>query len=143
MKTSFFVTIIAIVILFSVSGCNNGPNTASVSGIVTINGEKKEFVTITFFPQSGERPSIGYTNAEGEYFLRFTQDKKGCIPGQHIVRIEAFTDPENEYSQYLPAIYNGKAADNPDLNNVEVKKGRQTLNFEVKAAVKESGKAKM
>ena len=123
---------LGLLFLFGVLGCDSGPNTGFVSGKVTIDGEAKEGTVVTFSPKTGERSAIGYTDAKGEYYLRFTQDKKGCIPGMHLVSITAYKDPESEYTQYLPATYNDKASDNPDLNNVEVKKGKQVINFEVK-----------
>ena len=117
-------------ILLAFSGCSDGPNTASVSGVVQIDGLAVESVHVQFVPKSGERSSIGYTDAKGYYYLRFTEDQAGCIPGDHQVRITAYSDPSNEMSQYLPAEYNTKAADNPEMN-VTVKKGRQKFDFQV------------
>lgn len=113
------------------SGCNSGPNTASVSGVVTIDGKPEPMVEITFSPKDGQRSSVGYTDEKGAYTLRFTQDKYGCIPGDHVVRINAYRDPDDDKTQYLPAPYNNSAADNPELN-ITVKKGKQTQNFDVK-----------
>jgi hypothetical protein len=120
--------ILFLMICCTVIGCNNGPNTASVSGVVTIDGQPVKDVHLKFSPKSGERPSVGYTNERGEYTLFFTQDKKGCIPGEHVVTINAYRNPEDESSQYLPAKYNQSAAENPELN-IEIKKGTQKWNF--------------
>ncbi|MDR2757277.1 MAG: hypothetical protein LBC20_16385 [Planctomycetaceae bacterium] len=123
---------VMIILLFvigcTVIGCNNGPNSASVSGVITIDGEPVKGVHLKFSPKSGERPSVGYTNERGEYTLLFTQDQRGCIPGEHVVTINAYRDPENEASQYLPAKYNQSAAENPELN-LEIKNGSQKWNF--------------
>ncbi|MDR1270278.1 MAG: carboxypeptidase-like regulatory domain-containing protein [Planctomycetaceae bacterium] len=127
--TKIIINILFLIICCTIIGCNNGPNTASVSGVVTIDGKPVEGVHLKFSPKSGERPSVGYTNERGEYTLSFTQDQKGCIPGEHVVTINAYRDPENESSQYLPAKYNQSATENTELN-IEIKKGNQKRNFE-------------
>ncbi|MDR2704267.1 MAG: carboxypeptidase-like regulatory domain-containing protein [Planctomycetaceae bacterium] len=128
-STKNITKILFLIICCTVIGCNSGPNTASVSGVVTIDGEPVQGVHLKFSPKSGERPSVGYTNERGEYTLLFTQDQKGCIPGEHVVTINAYRDPENENSQYLPAKYNQSATENPELN-IEIKKGNQKWNFQ-------------
>ncbi|MDR1962403.1 MAG: hypothetical protein LBQ50_01330 [Planctomycetaceae bacterium] len=122
------VKLLLLVFCCTLIGCDSSPNTASVSGVVTIDGEPVKGVHLKFAPKSGERPSVGYTNEKGIYTLLFTQDKKGCIPGEHIVTINAYRDPENENSQYLPVKYNHSASENPELN-LEIKKGKQKLDF--------------
>ncbi|MDR3111110.1 MAG: carboxypeptidase-like regulatory domain-containing protein [Planctomycetaceae bacterium] len=119
------------VLCLSFASCDKGPNTASVYGVVTVDGQPHPDVEIVFTPKDGQRPSVGYTNGTGAYTLRFTQDKYGCIPGSHVVRINAYRDPENDQSQYLPAKYNKEATENPELN-LEIKKGKQKLDFDVK-----------
>ena len=71
---------------------------------------------------------MGYTDANGRYLLRFTETETGCIPGDHVVRITAYRDPDNDMSQFLPIRYNEAADENEEMN-ITVKKGRQEVNF--------------
>jgi len=72
-----------------VTGCGSGVDTpplGKVSGTVTLNGEPLDGATIEFQPESG-RPSIGTTDAEGNYSLLFRADTPGALVGTHTVRI--------------------------------------------------------
>jgi len=124
----FIFVILLFVASVFLTGCEQGPNSAQVTGVVTIDGEAVKGVAVQFSPKSKERSAIGYTDANGKYTLRFTETKPGCIPGDHVVRITAYKDPEKEESQYLPTRYNGKAQDNEEMN-LTVKKGKQEINF--------------
>jgi hypothetical protein len=97
------------ILFIHLTGCQDGPNTALVSGIVKINDQPTENVTLIFTPKNGERASVGTTDGHGHYILWFTPSNRGCIPGQHIVRITAFRDPEDPLAQYIPSQYNDKA----------------------------------
>jgi len=119
------------IFLLTLIGCQQSPNTAFVSGVVTVNGEPRQGVTLMFTPKSGERAAVGVTDELGKYSLRFTQNAAGCIPGLSTVRLTAFQDPEDPTTQYIPQKYNDKAPDNPEMN-IEIKKGRQIIDFNVK-----------
>lgn len=69
------------------SGCGpSGPTVYEVSGKVTYQGKPVPGATVTFQPEQG-RPSIGVTDDEGKYFLRYTKDVNGALPGSHKVFI--------------------------------------------------------
>ena len=127
----FFIPAVLAVSVVLICGCNQkGPNTAQVTGVVKIDAEPAKGIEILFSPKSKERSSIGFTDENGKYMLRFTETKTGCIPGDHVVRITAYSDPENDASQYIPAQYNVKAHENEEMN-VTVKKGKQEFNFDI------------
>lgn len=128
-RNHFCVYFVLVACLFFVYGCNTGPNTGAVSGIVTVDGQPTGHVHVEFFPKTGERSAVGFTNAKGYYYLRFTQDKNGCVPGENLVRFTAYRT-ESEDSQYLPEKFNKAASENPEMH-VTVKKGRQTLHFDL------------
>lgn len=75
--------------LLGVAGCGGGPETAPVTGIVTLDGDPLPGAAITFSPESTEgSTSHGMTDAQGKYSLMFTRDKSGAMIGKHNVLIE-------------------------------------------------------
>lgn len=109
-------------------GCQAKPNSAEVSGVVTLDGKPLAKADVIFTPEVG-RPSFGITNAEGEYALMFTGTKMGAIPGSH--RVSIMTGVEGADSvgirtkEIVPAKYRG-----PESELIEeVKPGRNTINF--------------
>ena len=128
-KHSFYIfPLVFLSASLFLTGCSKGPNTAQVTGVVTLDGEAVAGVQVRFSPVSRERSSMGFTDANGRYTLRFTESQIGCIPGDHVVRFEAFRDPEDETTQYLPAQYNARAQDNEEMSKT-VKAGKQIIDF--------------
>lgn len=78
--------VISILFVCVVFGCGSDSNIASVSGIVTFEGEPLEGATVMFFPESG-RGSIGLTRTDGSYVLAYTATTKGAVIGTHKVTI--------------------------------------------------------
>lgn len=62
------------------------PPLGTVHGTVTIDGQPVEGASIEFTPESG-RPSVGETDASGNYHMMFTYDADGALVGKHTVRI--------------------------------------------------------
>ncbi|MEZ6088624.1 MAG: hypothetical protein R3C05_11470 [Pirellulaceae bacterium] len=94
-----------------------------------------------FIPDSG-RPSIGVTDASGEYSLQFTNDASGALLGAHKVRITTARDgfssegdaPSVEArKELLPPNYH----DNTQLK-AEVASGDNTVNFELQSKVNDA-----
>jgi len=68
-------------------GCGaSGPEIASVSGTVTMDGKPLPNAMIVFSPESG-RPAGARTDEEGNYVLEFTEDREGAVPGKNNVQI--------------------------------------------------------
>lgn len=84
-----------VFLIASCFGC--GPRTTGVSGVVTIDGEPAENLTV-LFQASTKAPCVpqaayGITNVKGEYILSLSErKKKGVIPGEYAVFI-AWLDP--------------------------------------------------
>jgi hypothetical protein len=75
-------------LFFIVSGCDNGPRTVPVQGVVMRGGEPfKAPLVIVFYPESDGRPSRGQTDAEGRFELKFDRTTKGAALGKHKVVI--------------------------------------------------------
>ena len=125
-------------------GCgDSGPKMADVKGVVTLDGKPLQDVMLEFQPTSGKgSPSIGYTNREGQYRLRFSRDKWGAVPGEHIVRIDFDHEPGSDSPKppfKIPAQYNK----NSDIRR-ELTAGANTLAFDLssKEMVAKAGKSK-
>jgi hypothetical protein len=67
-------------------GCNS--ELSSVKGKVTLDGEPLVDAFVEFTPQvQGGSMAYGRTDARGEYYLMFSLNKKGAMPGENLVRI--------------------------------------------------------
>jgi hypothetical protein len=94
---STFCCCLAVVCLVF-SGCDSGPKVSLVKGVVTLDGQPIENATVDFYPSNGDRGSSGVTNAQGEYTLSYSADKKGARPGEHKVTIKTEIEEEMDYS---------------------------------------------
>ena len=110
-----FRTATAAVALATTIGCGFGgpgsPETAVVTGTVTLDGQPVEGALLIFTPIAGGRQSGGTTDAEGHYELTFSRDQPGALPGEHRIEISTLveTDPDSgtaSVPEKLPAKYN-------------------------------------
>lgn len=70
------------------AGCGpGGVPLGTVSGHVTKNGKPEAGITVKFEPESGDRQSLGLSDASGYYELIFT-GRKGALLGKHHVTVE-------------------------------------------------------
>jgi len=125
-----------------VSGCGrtaDGPQLGKVSGQITLDGKPLANAVIGLTPegQSGS-PSYGTTNEQGQYTLKYSQDRQGATVGRNLVRITTARMEEDEQGEdkevpeKLPPKYHVEAESNPDMQ-VEVKPGENTFDFELKS----------
>lgn len=105
-----------VAVAAAVSGCGGG--TASVSGVVTLDGKPVEGASVSFAPVSGDGGGIGgsygKTDAQGRYELRtVVGDRSGAAPGKHKVTISLSKpdpkNPEGAEKNLIPAKYNTKS----------------------------------
>lgn len=87
-RTFAGVLFIAAAGLF-VSGCGSGNDMASVTGKITFQNQPVPEGTITFYPESGGRPSSGQIQSDGTYKLSSIEPGDGAMIGTHKVTIEA------------------------------------------------------
>ncbi len=121
-----------------VCGCgSSGPEIASVSGRVTMDGKPLANATVVFIPENG-RPAGATTDADGNYVLNFAQGRRGAIPGKNAIRISTQRDPTpgDENTKGIPG---SKETIPPKYNavselsfDVEPKK-RNVANFDLKS----------
>src|SRR5262245_57778273 len=128
-----FLSFSGFAILALVLGCgSDGPNVAPVEGTVTFGGRPLADATIRFEPAEGVLPpSVGKTDAEGNYELHYSKDARGATIGDQIVRITSFgaigEDCERQIiPEKIPARYNMKS----ELK-VTVKRGSNTFDFDL------------
>jgi hypothetical protein len=93
-----------------------GPPLAEVTGTVTIDGAPIDDAEVSFQPK-GARMSLGNTDSQGKYRMRFTMDKYGAAVGSHRVMITTARTasggegvPEvKARKELLPAKYHSKS----------------------------------
>jgi hypothetical protein len=110
--------------LASMAGCGSDEvQLGSVSGQVTKGGQPQANVWLEFKPEHG-RPSTARTDANGRYTLSYTGQKPGALVGRHKVRLGTGGEV-NGYGDVKPET-------ELRSEDVEVKPGSNTLNFELK-----------
>jgi hypothetical protein len=93
-----------------IAGCGSDrPPLASLTGTVTLDGEPVQYGGLMFSPVDGGRPSVGGTNAKGEFKAIYTYGVPGAIIGKHRVMFEegsADGREEDEFKPYAPPANN-------------------------------------
>lgn len=101
-------------------GCGpGGPEVASVTGTVTLDGKPLKNATVTFQPTSG-RPSFGTTDEQGQYEMGYSLERSGVMLGKNTVYIR--TRMENESGQviqkeFLPPKYHDRSELTAEVEN--------------------------
>ena len=132
--------------LLAVAGCGN-QEFAEVEGVVTRKGQPLNNLQVIFMPD----PELGtfgpssraFTDEEGRYYVKSARGQDGAIVGQHRVCIRDISGLESRQKPgkirrpeagaalpRVPAAYASATA--TPLRAVEVKPGKQTLDFEIK-----------
>lgn len=125
--------------LLCLAGCGrDGPETAAVSGTITLDGQPVPGAVITFFPDDPTgSPSYGGTDLQGNYKLMFTFDKSGAMIGKQRVEIETTKvskrDAEEMQAEGLKPPVAYVAIPNkyrePGALTAEVKRGGNRIDF--------------
>ena len=87
-------------------GSKDRPSLGRVHGRVTLDGQPLAGAKVVFCPQDvAGRESMGVTDSNGDYVLKYIRDELGAAIGKHSVRIstQRSNDPKTET---LPAKYN-------------------------------------
>jgi hypothetical protein len=134
MKTKLFL-FLGLMFVLSMNGCDDSEIPFGyVTGKLTIDGKPApENVKIYFYPQfQGGSYSTGLTDADGNFEMKFSTKRKGVEAGQNKVQIE---NPETGRAVVPRAVLN---ANNKELwaKTIEVKKGRQKLDFNIDTSLK-------
>ena len=128
-----------VALIASLTGCGrSGPEIARVSGTVTLDGKPLPEAFVFFRHADGGRISEAFTDNSGRYTLNYSNDESGAMVGSNTVRISTFIEAVREDSgaivkgtnkkELVPAKYNKQS----ELT-VEVKSGKNTLDFDLKS----------
>ena len=104
---------LCIGVLALVGGCgSDGPEIAEVEGQVLMDGQPLPDATVTFEPAGG-RSSLGRTDEEGRFELRYSSTESGALVGDHAVRISTFepqrpAGPSGELTELKPELVQEK-----------------------------------
>lgn len=131
------ISLIAMALL-SITGCGpTGPERASVSGVVTLNGQAIEQGSITFLPASGNAgPSAGGVISGGKYDIRKVD---GPVLGSARIELRAWKKTGRQIPNPMSpgATMDEKVeAFDAEFNDEstllrEIVSGHNTLNFEL------------
>jgi hypothetical protein len=120
------IVCVASVLVFC--GCGrSGPDLAPVSGRVTLNGQPVENIKVMFHPDGAKSPSLGRTDKDGEYLLRYKRGVEGGTVGWNVVRLQTVTEVTHGRQQVPEKYVSGS-----DLRR-EVKAGKNQFDFELSA----------
>ena len=118
-------TLVFAVALLALAGCDSGGvSLGTVSGKVSKNGKPLPGAWLRFAPVKAGRQSSARTDADGNYELKYTQEKKGALVGKHRVSLGSGGEVGEGGNLIHPEV---------ELHSeeVEVHSGGNTLNFEL------------
>ena len=119
---------LGIVVLLTLGGCSKvGPELAPVSGRVTLDGAPVVATEVMFYPVGEKSPSVGRTDDDGRYLLRYKRGVEGGSIGPNIVRLKTLTEITHGRQLVPERFITGS-----DLRR-EVKAGDNTFDFELNA----------
>jgi len=131
---------LAVFFVSAASGCSseNRIETATVSGIVTYNGDPLQIGSLLFVPVAGGPSAEANIGTDGSFEMGTYDDDDGAVLGEHKVMITAFTAPGG--SGLPEDVIDGDGAPVsviPDFYGdleksglkVDVKSGKNTIDF--------------
>lgn len=145
-STSWARTACLCVILITgvLAGCS-GPNVASVSGTVTLDGQPLTTGMVSFYPDGGNgAPASGSIDSSGNYSLSTGTDV-GLALGKYVAIVVATKDPPQPYDKTgaeippIPITPGKYASTNTSDLHVEVKAGKNTVPLALQSPAKAGG----
>jgi hypothetical protein len=117
--------LLAAIAILALVGCDSGGvSLGTVSGKITRNGKPLPGAWIKFIPVQPGRQSFGRTDAEGNYELKYTLEKKGALVGKHRVSLGTGGEVGEGGNLLHPEV-------ELHAEEVEVHSGGNSLNFEL------------
>ncbi|WP_437202299.1 carboxypeptidase regulatory-like domain-containing protein [Planctomicrobium sp. SH664] len=121
---------VVVLATMSCAGCgdSNEPKFGEVSGLVTLDGKPLPYAILEF-QKEGSRPSIGKTDLNGKYSLKYSISRTGAVQGNHNVWIEMGGPDEGEPPAPGPSVTLPRKYNVDSLLTAEVKAGNNEINF--------------
>lgn len=118
----------AVVVMAGLSGCGEAapeiPELAPATGVVTKGGKPLADAIVTFWPEKGAS-SVGNTDAEGRFELKYLGTTPGAVIGKHIVKISKMTGEAGD--ELVPRQFN----DASKVSKEVTKPGPNEFKFEI------------
>ncbi len=95
MKSRAFWFLAVLALPLAAGGCG-GPRFLHVTGRVTHKGQPVPSTQVFFLPDNGERRSIGLTDDDGNFTLRYSRSQGGAPPGKYTVYLAYVPSNEEE-----------------------------------------------
>jgi hypothetical protein len=141
MPGRFYLTAIVILTIAALAGCGEAlPEFGQVTGVVTVKGQPKKGLFVTFMPEPSEGKELsinaaGETDEQGKFELRYVfkgEEGVGAPVGPHRVLVHDPRFSSIPQGAPLPPRWFSIDYDNPSKTPLrfEVKPGPQT--FEIK-----------
>ncbi|MBN2021413.1 MAG: carboxypeptidase regulatory-like domain-containing protein [Pirellulales bacterium] len=120
-RRAFFATLL---VLAALPGCarSTRPELGEVGGTITLDGRPLADAIVVFTPVEGGRQSMGVTDEDGRYTLRYLRDVPGAKIGPHNVAVTMSS--EARFRGPLPPRYNGQTT-----LHANVRPGANTFDF--------------
>ncbi len=140
-----FLVLVLPVFFPVLSGCggSRGPELATVTGVITLDGEPVQQAVIRFLPDNSQGTSgpiaAGSVDSSGRYTLASPGGRSGAVLGHHLVTVICDDLPVREVSEgvfeniekscHVPSRY---ASEQSSGLTAEVTNGKNEINFELR-----------
>ena len=132
----------ALAIALLAAGCS-GPNAASVTGSVTLDGQPLTTGDVSFHPDGGNggAPAYGKIDSGGNYSLSTGTDV-GLAPGKYVAVVVATKEPPQLYDKTgaeippIPITPGKYGSTNTSDLRIEVKAGKNTVPLALQSPAK-------
>ncbi|QDV22511.1 carboxypeptidase-like regulatory domain-containing protein [Aureliella helgolandensis] len=99
-----------LLLLLTASSAGCGASLGRVSGLVTVNGEPKENLVVSFTPTGGGVSASAVTGKDGSYLVTSTLGS-GIPPGNYSVKISTLKSALNDDASYTQETQETQATD--------------------------------
>jgi hypothetical protein len=124
-------TCLSLLVVVALGCGKSGPTIARVSGTVTRHGQPVSRIEVNFDPENG-RPSVGRTDADGNYTMEYDRERKGALVGTHKVWVKFVQrNPLDEANQEMSSILQKYGDRKTTPLTVEVKEDGQVIPLEL------------
>jgi hypothetical protein len=74
-----------LTVLLCIPGCNEGPATVPVQGVIRLDGQPLKSASVQFVPEDSGRDATATTDQNGRFVLSTFEPRDGALPGAYKV----------------------------------------------------------